>query len=66
MAKKEITPEQLGALEEIVAKARAAEKIIENYSQERVDRMCRAVAWAVGNPRDFDRICKMGVEESGA
>lgn len=66
MAKKELTPQQLGALEETVARARAAEKIIENYNQERVDRMCRAVAWAAGNPRDFDRLCKMGVEESGA
>ena len=28
--------------------------------------MCRAVAWAAGNPRDFDRLCKVGVEESGA
>lgn len=66
MAKKELTAEQRSMLEEIIARARRAEKIIENYSQERVDRMCRCVAWAVGNPRDFDRICKMGVEESGA
>ncbi|MEA4953362.1 MAG: aldehyde dehydrogenase family protein [Aminivibrio sp.] len=66
MAKRELTAEQRSALEEIFAKARAAEKIIENYDQERVDRMCRCVAWAAGNPRDFDRFCKMGVEESGA
>lgn len=66
MAKKELTAEQRQMLDRVFEKARAAEKIIENYSQERVDRMCRCVAWAVGNPRDFDRICKMGVEESGA
>ena len=66
MAKRELTAEQRSALEGIFARARAAEKIIENYDQERVDRMCRCVAWAAGNPRDFDRLCKMGVEESGA
>ena len=66
MAKKELTAEQKHMLDGVFEKARAAEKIIENYSQERVDRMCRCVAWAVGNPKDFDRICKMGVEESGA
>ncbi len=66
MAKKELTADQKQMLDGVFEKARAAEKIIENYSQERVDRMCRCVAWAVGNPRDFDRICKMGVEESGA
>ena len=66
MAKHEITEEQKLELEKIFGRARVAEKIIETYDQERVDRMCRCVAWAAGNPRDFDRLCKMGVEESGA
>jgi len=66
MARRECTPEELKELEELVARARKVQKTIENYSQERVDRMCQAVAWAAGNPEDFDRICKMGVEESGA
>lgn len=66
MAKHEITEEQKAMLDSVFARARTAEKIIENYTQERVDRMIQAVAWAVGNPKDFDRFCKMGVEESGA
>ncbi len=66
MAKRELTEGQVLELNKIFERARAAEKIIENYDQERVDRMCRCVAWAAGNPRDFDRLCKMGVEESGA
>jgi sulfoacetaldehyde dehydrogenase len=53
-------------LEEIFSRARAAEKTIENYSQDRVDRMCRAVAWAAGNPQTFEKLCRMGVDESGA
>ena len=66
MATKEITTEQMQMLEDLFARARRAEKIIENYSQERVDRMCRAVAWAAGNPDTFERFCWMGVDESGS
>lgn len=64
--KRECTPEQVEMLERLVTKARKVQPIIANYSQERVDRMCQAVGWAAGNPEDFDRLCKMGVEESGA
>lgn len=66
MASKEITPEQLQMLEELVARARRVQPVIEGCTQERVDRMCRAVAWAAGNPEDFQRLCWMGVDESGA
>ena len=66
MAKHEVTPEQKAKLDAIFEKARAAEKVIENYSQERVDKMVRAVAWAAGNPKTFQEICWMGVDEAGA
>ncbi|MDR1509871.1 MAG: aldehyde dehydrogenase family protein [Synergistaceae bacterium] len=66
MAAKDISPDQLKMLEEIFSRARAAERTIENYSQDRVDRMCRAVAWAAGNSRTFEKLCWMGVDESGA
>ena len=63
---KEITNEESVKLDEILLKAKKAQSIIENYSQDQVDRMCRCVAWSAANPRDFDRVCKMGVDESGA
>ena len=63
---KEIAPEQMQMLEEMESKARKAQAVIENYTQEKVDRMCQAVGWAAGNPRDFERLCWMGVDESGA
>ncbi|GHV53297.1 hypothetical protein FACS1894206_03700 [Deltaproteobacteria bacterium] len=66
MADKEITPDELTKLEEMVARARRVEPIIATYSQERVDRMCQAVAWAAGNPNSFEKLCWMGVDESGA
>ena len=66
MAQHEVTPEQIATLEEYFTRARAAEKVIENYTQERVDRMCRCVAWAAGNPKTFQEVCHMGVDEAGA
>lgn len=66
MAKHEVTPEQLAKLDEIFVKARAAEKQIENYTQEQVDHIVRCVAWAAGNPKTFQEICWMGVDEAGA
>ena len=66
MATKELTPEQTEMLEGIFARARAAAKIIENYPQERVDRMCQAVGWAAANPDTFEKLCWMGVDESGS
>ena len=55
MAKKELTDAQRQTLETVFARARAAEKIIENYDQERVDRMSRCIAWAPRIPRTVDR-----------
>ncbi|WP_352402064.1 aldehyde dehydrogenase family protein [Synergistes jonesii] len=66
MAHHEVTPEQIEKIEAIYARARAAEKVIENYTQEQVDRMCRCVAWAAGNPKTFQEVCHMGVDESGS
>src|SRR5581483_4817427 len=36
-----------------------------DYSQEQVDRLIQAVAWAVANKKTFEKIAVMGVEESG-
>ena len=44
---KEVTPEQIEMLDGMVAKARAAAEIIATYDQERVDRLCQAVAASV-------------------
>ena len=62
---KSITAEQQAELDDKLAKARAALAIIETYSQERVDRLCQAVAWAVANKKTFTRLVDMGIAESG-
>jgi sulfoacetaldehyde dehydrogenase len=46
-------------------KARIALDDIADYDQERVDRLCRALAWATSNAKTFERIARMGVDESG-
>jgi sulfoacetaldehyde dehydrogenase len=64
-AAKGLTAEQEQELDTVFERARRALKIIEGYDQERVDRLCQAVAWAVSNKRTFARLVKEGIEESG-
>lgn len=61
----EITLEQQQELDEVFERARKALAIIETYDQEKVDRLCQAVAWAVANKKTFLRLVDMGIEESG-
>ncbi len=62
---REITPEEKRLAAELLTRARAAMRAIENYDQERVDRLCRAVAWAAGNEKTAIRLANMSVDESG-
>ncbi len=52
---KGLTVEQEQELDEVFEKARKALAIIATYDQERVDRLCQAVAWAVANKTTFTR-----------
>jgi sulfoacetaldehyde dehydrogenase len=60
----ELTEEQQQELDLAFERARKALAIIETYDQERVDRLCQAVAWAVSNKKTFERLVDMGIEES--
>lgn len=62
---KEVTTEQIQALEETVARARAAAEVIATYDQERVDRLCQAVAAAVCDMKVWGPICDEAVDETG-
>ena len=62
--KTSLSEEQQQELDEVFARARKALAIIETYDQERVDRLCQAVAWAVSNKKTFTRLVAMGIEES--
>jgi sulfoacetaldehyde dehydrogenase len=65
MAAREITPEEKAYAAELLARARIAQRQVENYDQARVDRLCQAIAWATTNEKTFARIAVMGVDESG-
>ncbi|WP_085833095.1 aldehyde dehydrogenase family protein [Clostridium merdae] len=62
---KEVSTEQIQVLEEIVARARAAAEVIATYDQERVDRLCQAVAAAVCDMKVWGPICDEAVDETG-
>jgi len=63
MATKELTPEQVQELDELLERARAAQKILETYDQERLDRLCQKVAWSVYNKQTWTMLTYMGIEE---
>ena len=60
-----ITDSEKNIAGEMLAKARAAMQAIEDYDQARVDRLCRAVAWATANLETATRLANMNVDESG-
>jgi sulfoacetaldehyde dehydrogenase len=60
-----ITAEETTVVQELVDRARDAMRAIDGYDQARVDRLCRAVAWAGGNETAAIRLATMSVDESG-
>jgi sulfoacetaldehyde dehydrogenase len=50
---------------EVVARARAAQAAIADYTQEQVDELCAAVAWAVARPERAEALAKLAVDEGG-
>lgn len=60
-----ITEEEKLYAQELLDRARAAQKEIAHLTQEEVDRAIQAVAWATANEKTFTRLARMGVEESG-
>jgi len=59
------TEEEKATADDLLRRARAAMKVATRYDQERVDRLCRAVAWATANEQTFGRLTRMSVDESG-
>lgn len=62
---RELNREELLELNEVIERARQAQKVIETYSQEQVDRLCQTVAWSVANKKTFLELVEMGIAESG-
>ncbi|NDR55492.1 aldehyde dehydrogenase family protein [Aliiruegeria sabulilitoris] len=62
---RDITPEEIAVIDEMIARARKAMDEVADYDQEQVDRLARALGWHCGNETTFLRIAQMGVDESG-
>ncbi|MDX9916744.1 MAG: aldehyde dehydrogenase family protein [Gudongella sp.] len=56
--------DQIDEIEEKFARADAAQKIFEKWSQEEVDRTIQAIAWKVANSQTFKELVAMSIEES--
>ena len=52
-------------ISEMVARARAAQKQIENYTQEQIRELCFAVGWEVYKDENIAVCARTAVEESG-
>ena len=59
-----ITEDEKKLADDMLERARAAMKAIENYDQATVDRLCRAVAWSAANEETTIRLTNMSVDES--
>ena len=62
---REVTPEEIQMLDEMVARARKAAAVIETYDQARVDRLCQAVCAAVADLKVWAPLCDEAVDETG-
>ncbi len=60
-----ITEEEKTYAQELLTRARTAQKLIEDYDQATIDRAIQAVGWATANEKTFTRLAQMGVDESG-
>jgi sulfoacetaldehyde dehydrogenase len=60
-----LTEEEKTLSQEMLVRAKAAMKAIENYDQAQVDRLCQAVGWQLGNEKTALRLVNMSVDESG-
>ncbi len=62
---KELTEDDRQLAADMLARARAAMAEIENWDQDRLNRLSQAIAWYAGNEKTFTRLAQQGVDESG-
>lgn len=62
---RELRDDERQLADDMMARARAAMDEIEDWSQEKLDRLAQAIGWYAGNQATFTRLAQMGVDESG-
>jgi len=53
------------AVSDLVSRARKAQKIYENYTQQQVDEVVTAIAWSIMNPANNAELARMSVADTG-
>ncbi|WP_438955024.1 aldehyde dehydrogenase family protein [Cognatiyoonia sp.] len=61
----DLTDDEKTLANDMLNRAWAAQSQIENWSQERLNRLSQAIAWYAGNEETFTRLAEQGVDESG-
>lgn len=59
------TPDVVPEISNLITRARKAQKAIENYSQQQIDRLTTAVAWSVVRLDQAEKLAKSAVDEGG-
>ena len=62
---RDLTDDERAEIAEMISRARKAMAEIEDWSQEKLDRLSQAIAWYAGNENTFTRLAQRGVDESG-
>ena len=62
---REVTEQDIIMIDGMVARAQKAAAVIETYDQERVDRLCQAVAAALYDLGTWAPLCDEAVDETG-
>ena len=58
-------PATSSAVSELVARARKAQAIINEYTQQQIDEVVTALGWAIMNPEHNEELAKMSVADTG-
>ncbi len=59
------TPDVVQEINSLINRARKAQQVIENYSQQQIDRLTTAVAWSVVRQDRAEKLAKLAVDEGG-
>lgn len=62
---KELLEQDKIIIDEMISKANKAVEILNDYSQEQLDKLCQFIAWNISNETTFKKLAQAGVDESG-
>lgn len=52
-------------IDEMIIRGNKAVEILNDYSQEQLDKLCQFIAWNISNETTFKKLAQAGVDESG-